>query len=200
MLQRCIAALMLAACCLAFSGCQDSAGAQNTIAPAQLSQQEQEILTLASGTTTAVYDLSCEGTTQLSVDTYRLEGTEWKKQEDSSLLGLFDEENASFHGRLLISFTQQEPFGSCRIAWREDGTVSASDFPVLSFGEGVYYAASAFAQQEREIVPGQPLPLLLLVGNQEGSNTTAAVPSDFYNNPEAIGGDEVQMIAVTLSE
>ena len=65
---------------------------------------------------------------------------------------------------------------------------------------GVYYAASAFAQQEREIVPGQPLPLLLLVGNQEGSNTTAAVPSDFYNNPEAIGGDEVQMIAVTFSE
>ena len=180
MLQRCIAALMLAACCLAFSGCQDSASAQNTIAPAQLSQQEQEILTLASGTTTAVYDLSCEGTTQLSVATYRLEGTEWKKQEDSSLLGLFDEENASFHGRLLISFTQQEPFGSCRIAWREDGTVSASDFPVLSFGEGVYYAASAFAQQEREI--------------------TAAIPSDFYNNPEAIGGDEVQMIAVTFSE
>ena len=200
MLQRCIAALMLAACCLAFSGCQDSAGAQNTIAPAQLSQQEQEILTLASGTNAAVYDLSCEGTTQLSVDTYRLEGTEWKKQEDSCLLGLFDEENASFRGRLLISFTQQEPFGSCRIAWREDGTVSASDFPVLSFGEGVYYAASAFAQQEREIVPGQPLPLLLLVGNQEGSNTTAAVPSDFYNNPEAIGGDEVQMIAVTFSE
>ena len=132
--------------------------------------------------------------------TYRLEGTEWKKQEDSSLLGLFDEENASFRGRLLISFTQQEPFGSCRVAWQEDGTVSASDFPVLSFGEGVYYAASAFAQQEREIVPGQPLPLLLLVGNQEGSTTTAAVPSDFYNNPEAIGGDEVQMIAVTFSE
>lgn len=101
--------------------------------------------------------------------TYRLEGTEWKKQEDSSLLGLFDEENASFHGRLLISFTQQEPFGSCRIAWREDGTVSASDFPVLSFGEGVYYAASAFAQQEREIVPGQPLPLLLLVGNRRAA-------------------------------
>lgn len=200
MLQRCIAALILAACCLAFSGCQDSAGAQNTIAPAQLSQQEQEILTLASGTTTAVYDLSCEGTTQLSVDTYRLEGSEWKKQEDSCLLGLFDEENASFRGRLLISFTQQEPFGSCRVAWQEDGTVSASDSPVLSFGEGVYYAASAFAQQEREIVPGQPLPLLLLVGNQEGSTTTAAVPSDFYNNPEAIGGDEVQMIAVTLSE
>ena len=94
-----------------------------------------------------------------------------------------------------------QPFlRSCRIAWREDGTVSASDFPVLSFGEGVYYAASAFAQQEREIVPGQPLPLLLLVGNQEGSATTAAVPSDFYNNPEAIGGDEVQMIAVTFSE
>ena len=162
MLQRCIAALMLAACCLAFSGCQDSASAQNTIAPAQLSQQEQEILTLASGTNAAVYDLSCEGTTQLSVDTYRLEGTEWKKQED--------------------------------------GTVSASDSPVLSFGEGVYYAASAFAQQEREIVPGQPLPLLLLVGNQEGSATTAAIPSDFYNNPEAIGGDEVQMIAVTFSE
>ena len=200
MLQRCVAALMLAACCLAFSGCQDSASAQNTIAPAQLSQQEQEILTLASGTTTAVYDLSCEGTTQLSVATYRLEGTEWKKQEDSSLLGLFDEENASFHGRLLISFTQREPFGSCRIAWREDGTVSASDSPVLSFGEGIYYAASAFAQQEREIVPGQPLPLLLLVGNQEGSATTAAIPSDFYNNPEAIGGDEVQMIAVTFSE
>ena len=173
MLQRCIAALMLAACCLAFSGCQDSAGAQNTIAPAQLSQQ---------------------------VATYRLEGTEWKKQEDSSLLGLFDEENASFRGRLLISFTQQEPFGSCRVAWQEDGTVSASDSPVLSFGEGVYYAASAFAQQEREIVPGQPLPLLLLIGNQEGSTTTAAVPSDFYNNPEAIGGDEVQMIAVTFSE
>lgn len=129
-----------------------------------------------------------------------MEGTEWKKQEDSSLLGLFDEENASFHGRLLISFTQQEPFGRCRVAWREDGSVSASDFPVLSFGEGVYYAASAFAQQKREIVPGQPLPLLLLVGNQEGSATTAAVPSDFYNNPEAIGGDEVQMIAVTLSE
>lgn len=105
MLRRWIPALMLAACCLAFSGCQDSASAQNTIAPAQLSQQEQDILTLASGTTTAVYDLSCERTTQLSVGTYRLEGTEWKKQEDSSLLGLFDEENASFHGRLLISFT-----------------------------------------------------------------------------------------------
>ena len=63
-----------------------------------------------------------------------------------------------------------------------------------------YYAASAFAQQEREIDPSQPLPLLLLIGNQEGSNTTAAIPSDFYNNPEAIGGDEVQMIAVTFSE
>ena len=49
--------LILAACCLAFSGCQDSAGAQNTIAPAQLSQQEQEILTLATGTNAAVYDL-----------------------------------------------------------------------------------------------------------------------------------------------
>lgn len=199
MLRRWIPALMLAACCLAFSGCQDSASAQNTIAPAQLSQQEQDILTLASGTT-AVYDLSCERTTQLSVDTYRLEGTEWKKQENSSLLGLFDEENASFHGRLLISFTQQEPFGHCRVAWQEDGSVSASDFPVLSFGEGVYYAASAFAQQKREIDPSQPLPLLLLIGNQEGSATTAAVPSDFYNNPEAIGGDEVQMIAVTFSE
>lgn len=80
MLRRWIPALMLAACCLAFSGCQDSASAQNTIAPAQLSQQEQDILTLASGTTTAVYDLSCEGTTQLSVDTYRLEGTEWKSR------------------------------------------------------------------------------------------------------------------------
>ena len=43
MLRRWIPALMLAACCLAFSGCQDSASAQNTIAPAQLSQQEQEI-------------------------------------------------------------------------------------------------------------------------------------------------------------
>ena len=49
-------------------------------------------------------------------------------------------------------------------------------------------------------MPGQPLPLLLLIGNQEGSTTTAAIPSDFYNNPEAIGGDEVQMIAVTFSE
>ena len=39
MLRRWIPALMLAACCLAFSGCQDSASAQNTIAPAQLSQQ-----------------------------------------------------------------------------------------------------------------------------------------------------------------
>ena len=76
MLRRWIPALILSVCCLAFSGCQDSAGAQNTIAPAQLSQQEQEILTLASGTNAAVYDLSCEGTTQLSVDTYRLEGTE----------------------------------------------------------------------------------------------------------------------------
>ena len=55
MLRRWIPALMLAACCLAFSGCQDSASAQNTIAPAQLSQQEQEILTLASGTTTAYF-------------------------------------------------------------------------------------------------------------------------------------------------
>ena len=54
MLRRWIPALMLAACCLAFFGCQDSASAQNTIAPAQLSQQEQDILTLASGTTTAV--------------------------------------------------------------------------------------------------------------------------------------------------
>ena len=200
MLRRWIPTLILSACCLALSGCQDSAGAQNTLAPAQLSQQEQDILTLASGTTAAVYDLSCEGAAQLSVDSYRLEGTEWKKLENSSLLGLFDEEDASFHGRLLISFTQQEPFGSCRVALQEDGTVSASDSPVRSFGEGVYYAASAFAQQEREIVPGQPLPLLLLVGNQEGSATAAAVPSDFYNNPEAIGGDEVQMIAVTLSE
>lgn len=185
MLRRWIPALMLAACCLAFSGCQDSASAQNTIAPAQLSQQEQEILTLASGTTTAVYDLSCEGTTQLSVATYRLEGTEWKKQEDSSLLGLFDEENASFHGRLLISFTQQEPFGSCPHRLAGGWHCQRLQLSCALLRESVYYAASAFAQQEREIVPGQPLPLLLLVGNQEGSTTTAAVPSDFYNNPEA---------------
>lgn len=198
MLRRCFLSMLLVVCCLVFSGCQASAGTQDVLVPAQLSKEEESILHLVAGDDTVVYHLSSQETTRLAVNLYSLEAGEWKKQE-GTLFGLQYDDATPISGRLLLALSG-EIAKECRIAWQGDDGSVASACPEISFKEGAVYAASAFAQQEQTVVVGEPLPLLLLIGNEESSNTQAAIPVDFYHHPEQIGGDQAQMLALTLSE